>query len=151
VQSRPAAETELAPSWSRHNFGAPAILLTMPEATISRDAKILTIAVEGVTSRDDIIALIRENYPTLERRSTLWDFSRSDVTQLTAADFAAIAAVVGSVLPRDTPRKTAYLVADQKAYLIACKYMLQASSVRLPSEYAVFTTKARAQDWLLAP
>jgi hypothetical protein len=121
----------------------------MPNATVSRDAKILTIAVDGASSCDDIIALIRENYPTLETRSILWDFSRGDVSQLTAADFAAIAAVVGSVLPRDTPRKTAYLVADQKAYLVACKYMLQASSVRLPSEYAVFIAASRAREWLL--
>lgn len=108
----------------------------------------LTITVTEVISRDEIIAIIRQHYPTLASMSVLWDFSATDVSHLTGQDFEQIAAAAATVLSRGPARKTAYVVADQRSYSTAWKYINAAFAARLPAEYAVFTSSKRASEWL---
>lgn len=119
----------------------------MPKYSLSR-GPFLSIAVNEPISCDEIIAIIREHYPTLGNLSVLWDFSAIDVGYLTSKDFEQIVAAASAVTPRGCTRKLAYVVADQRSYSVAWKYINAAFSARLPAEYAVFTTANRAVEWL---
>jgi hypothetical protein len=120
----------------------------MSITSVTRDSELLTFTTAGTMTAAEIIAAIREHYPTFAGRCTLWDFSGSDVTKLTQADFTQIATAAAAVLPRGATRKTAYVVSDQASYVAACKYLNAAISARLPAEYAVFTSVRPARDWL---
>lgn len=117
-------------------------------AQIQRDHRTLTITVTGVATRAAIIAVVQEHYPTLTSQVVLWDFSGSDSSRLTNEDFEAIAAAAKAAVTGKMLRKTAYVAADENAYLVACKYLNAAVAARLPVEYAVFTELAAAKAWL---
>ena len=119
----------------------------MPKYSLSR-GPFLSISVTEPISCDEIIAIIREHYPTLGDFSVLWDFSSIDVGYLTGKDFEQIVAAANAVMPRGVTRKIAYVVADQRSYSVAWKYINAAFSARLPAEYAVFTHSKRAIEWL---
>lgn len=108
----------------------------------------MTIASAGPVSRDGIIEIIRAHYPGFRGHAILWDFSRGDVSQLTKEDLELIAVTARSALPTGITRKTAYVVSDMRAFAMACKYLNEAVSARVPAEYAVFTSEPNARKWL---
>lgn len=120
----------------------------MSTFVISREPAVLNITVSGPATSKEIIAVIEREYPLLDGRSTLWDFTGSSVDHLTREDLEAIAAWTKNVATTGDFRKTAYVVADHATYVKACKYLNAAFSVGLPAEYAVFTSAAAAREWL---
>lgn len=120
----------------------------MPNMHVSFDERIMTIAPEGVLSANDIVQAINEYYPSLDGRSVLWDLMHADISSFTKEDFVCITSTVRKARPPGGSRKTAYAVANRSTYLIICKYLNEAASLRLPVEYAAFTNFDAAKQWL---
>jgi hypothetical protein len=123
----------------------------MSNVNVSSDARILTLAAEGVLSADRIIQIINEHYPSLAGRSVLWDLTSADTNSQTSEDFVRIASAVRKITHgTEGRRKTAFVMADGKSYIRMCKYLNTAVSSRVPVEYAVFTNCEDAKKWLEA-
>ncbi len=122
----------------------------MPDPEIQITSDLLVITPRGTASRAMISALVQQHYPNLGERSILWDFSGADVSQINREDLDAIAAGARQVLSPGVSRKIGYVVSDSGAYVKACKYFNAAVAAGLPAEYAVFTTRAAAEQWLKA-
>jgi hypothetical protein len=119
----------------------------MPDVQIANDARVITIAPDGVLSTGRVLQIFRDHYPTVGDRAVLWDLTRADVSSLSAQDLTAIAVAARSY-PRTGIRKTAYVVADAASYLKLCQYLNATATARVPIEYAVFKTMGEARHWI---
>lgn len=120
----------------------------MPAVHVSRDKHIMTVAVEGVLSTEQVLEIIKEHYPSLGNRCILWDLTRADVGSLTKEGFVRIAAAARQFHPQSGAQKTAFAVADAASYVKICKYLNNATSARVAVEYNVFTGYPAAKQWL---
>lgn len=122
--------------------------MSQPNLEVTRDDHTLNIKLSGAVSVSDIIDVITTEYPALDGRSLLWDFRDCDVAALDPAQFGKIAAAAFTTIDHGKTRKTAYVVASQAAFVKACKYLNEASALRMPIEYSVFTSFDEANAWL---
>lgn len=120
------------------------------EYQVSFADRITHIVVRGALAVQDIVQIVRDEFPRLPTGLVLCDLSASDITAITPEDFLTIAAATRMVTPENTSRKTAYVAGTGATYAKLCRYLNVASLARVPVEYAVFTTADEATRWLHA-
>jgi len=120
----------------------------MGKFRISSNEKLLEIEVSGPLLQAEILKVIEEWYPQVVSTRILWDLSKADVHLLTEEDYVKIAVAARSKLPSYQSRRTAYVVADAKAFLKQWSYVERAALIRVGAEYSVFTGRESAERWL---
>jgi hypothetical protein len=120
------------------------------DVQVSSDTRVVIITPLGALPVDRVIQIIKAQYPNLGNRSVLWDLTLADVSSLTRSNMTEIAFAVRKI-SRTGSRKTGYIVSDSASYLKLCQYLNEATTARLPIEYAVFKTWDAAKKWIEQP
>ena len=122
----------------------------MGEVMVKTNNQMITLTVDGILTREDAVALVAEFYPTLSGRGCLWDLRQCDVHQLTPRDLEAIALAVVEASASELTPKSAFVVADARAYAKVCAYLARGTRMRARVEAAVFTAEDEARRWIRA-
>jgi hypothetical protein len=119
-----------------------------PNFQVEVNGELMTVTVTGVLRADDVVAVVREYYPTFRGGQMLWDLGAVDSSGVQRADLVRIALAALDHTPSGVSRKTAYVVSGQNDYLLIWKYLNEVMQVRVPVEYQAFTDVATASRWL---
>jgi len=116
--------------------------------TISIDDSHVTISPTGELSASQVVEIVHAHYPTLGQRGVLWDMAHADWSDMSHADFVAIAASTFRIRAFRPSGRTAYLVADRAAYARMWQYLNHAFKFGVPAEYQVFLDPGEALGWV---
>lgn len=108
---------------------------------------LLILRVTGELSFDELVATIKEHFPSLTR-DLIWDFRHGTLRSVTAAQLERIPAIARQHMPNRPGGKTAYVVAADVDFGLLRMYIAIASYSQLPYEYNVFRDYEEALRWV---
>lgn len=114
----------------------------------SNDLAVFTV--EGLLSAAEIVAAIKEFYPSSVKKHVLWDLTRADMSGITSMQFREVAFTVRRYLPEDRVcGRTAFVSVSEIDFGLSRMYTIYAEDEGVPAQYEVFHNKEDALKWLL--
>ncbi len=120
----------------------------MAEVHALADPGLLTLAIIGPATADEIARAVSEHYPHFTGRGVLWDLSRADIAGIKDSEFEQVALAARQFRQGIASRKTAYFVPDPATFVKVHHYINLAVHARVRAEYAAFLSLAEAKRWL---
>ena len=114
------------------------------------EGNLLIVTVSGDLTADEVIAVVKEYYPTNQVKDVIWDLTNGTMKSISFAGFHEMAITTKMVVSFGARKngRTVFVGTTDEDYSVNKMYTVMAEVTGVPISYKVFRTIDEARNWM---